>query len=214
MTQERSKVLKETENPFGIDEEDEPPASTSQSPTAPTHRSSGSVSQISQIQSFSHLGKKESDKKKKEKKGKKQKTFNLEAEREEMKANIAEASMAATNLTNTLQSINRETERISENQLAVQRFEACKQLRRKILRYVSHPAQTMRVADAHLYQIHHVESEQWLGSLLHANDELVTALMTFEQLDRSIDADSDSDDDIAEQAHLYRSMKSSFSPNF
>jgi LAS seventeen-binding protein 5 len=29
--------------------------------------------------------------------------------------------------------------------------------------------------------------------------------MTFEQLDRSIDADSDSDDDIAEQAHLYRS---------
>jgi hypothetical protein len=51
-----------------------------------------------------------------------------------------------------------------------------------------------------------VESEQWLGGLLHANDELVTALMTFEQLDRSIDADSDSDDEVAEQAHLYRSM--------
>lgn len=29
--------------------------------------------------------------------------------------------------------------------------------------------------------------------------------MTFEQLDQSIDADSDSDDEIAEQAHLYRS---------
>lgn len=28
--------------------------------------------------------------------------------------------------------------------------------------------------------------------------------MTFEQLDRSIDADSDSDDEIAEQAHLYK----------
>lgn len=55
-------------------------------------------------------------------------------------------------------------------------------------------------------QIHHVESEQWLGSLLHANDELVMALMTFEQLDRSIDADSDSDDELAEQAHMYRSM--------
>lgn len=59
-----------------------------------------------------------------------------------------------------------------------------------------------------IWQIYHVESEQWLGSLLHANDELVTALMTFEQLDRSIDADSDSDDDVAEQAHLYRSMVS------
>jgi hypothetical protein len=29
--------------------------------------------------------------------------------------------------------------------------------------------------------------------------------MTYEQLDRSIDADSDSDDEMAEQAHLYRS---------
>jgi len=29
--------------------------------------------------------------------------------------------------------------------------------------------------------------------------------MTFEQLDRSIDADSDSEDDLAEQAHMYRS---------
>jgi hypothetical protein len=57
-------------------------------------------------------------------------------------------------------------------------------------------------------QIHHVEDEQWLGSLLHANDELVTALMTFEQLDRSIDADSDSDDELAQQAHLYRRMSS------
>ena len=54
-------------------------------------------------------------------------------------------------------------------------------------------------------QIHHVEEEQWLGGLLHANDELVHALMSFEQFDRSIDADSDSDDELAEQAHLYRS---------
>lgn len=33
--------------------------------------------------------------------------------------------------------------------------------------------------------------------------------MTFEQLDRSIDADSDSEDELAEQAHLYRSQYSS-----
>ena len=57
-----------------------------------------------------------------------------------------------------------------------------------------------------MYQIHHVEHEQWLGGLLHANDELVHALMTYEQMDQSIDADSDSDDELAEQAHLYRSM--------
>ena len=44
-----------------------------------------------------------------------------------------------------------------------------------------------------------------MGALLNANDGLVTALMTFEQLDRSIDADSDSDDEMAQQAHLYKS---------
>jgi hypothetical protein len=55
-------------------------------------------------------------------------------------------------------------------------------------------------------QIQHVESEQWLGTLINANDNLVTALMTFEQLDRSIDADSDSEDEAAEQAHAFRCM--------
>ncbi len=34
--------------------------------------------------------------------------------------------------------------------------------------------------------------------------------MTFEQLDRSIDADSDSEDELAEQAHLYRSKSIKF----
>lgn len=54
-------------------------------------------------------------------------------------------------------------------------------------------------------QIHRVEQEEWLGSLLNANDALVHSLMSFEQMDRSIDADSDSDDELAEQAHMYRS---------
>lgn len=55
-----------------------------------------------------------------------------------------------------------------------------------------------------------MESEQYLGSLLHANDELVHALMAYEQLDHSIEADSDSDDELAEQAHMYRSMLPQF----
>lgn len=54
-----------------------------------------------------------------------------------MKVTIAESSIAATDLMNALQSINRERERISENPAAVAKFEACKQLRRKLLRYVS-----------------------------------------------------------------------------
>ncbi|KKY33375.1 putative vhs domain-containing protein [Diaporthe ampelina] len=193
VTQERSRVIRETENPFGEDEDDQPaspdPAQASSSRPPPP---SFSTPVTGQINSFSHVSSSKDRKKKdkdKDKKKSKHRKFNLEAEKDSMKTAIAEASIAATNLMNSLQSINREKERISENAVAVQHFEACKQLRRKILRY-----------------IHHVESEQWLGSLLHANDELVQALMTFEQLDRSIDADSDSDDELAEQAHMYRMM--------
>jgi len=208
VTQEKSKVIKETENPFGDDEDEQQPG-----PSQPGHsRKTSSLSSppvTGTVQSFSYT---KQDKKKKDKKSKKPKAFDLEAEKEQMKAHIAEASIASTNLTNTLQSINREQERISENQTALQRFEACKQLRRKILRYVRWPAAPKREVLTPP-QIHHVDSEQWLGSLLHANDELVTALMTFEQLDRSIDADSDSDDDVAEQAHLYRSTNHPYLPN-
>ncbi|KAI1801939.1 hypothetical protein F4811DRAFT_563601 [Daldinia bambusicola] len=205
VTQAKSKVLRETEQDPFRDSEDES-EQTPVSPTSPTQASSSrqpvTYPQPTQtVQSFSHVkstsasgsssffSSSPKDKKKKEKeKGKrKHKPFNLEAEKDAMKVAIAESSIAATNLTNALQSINRERERISENATAVEQFEACKKLRRKILRY-----------------IHHVEDEQWLGGLLHANDELVVALMTYEQLDRSIDADSDSEDELAEQAHLYR----------
>ncbi|KAK2024047.1 hypothetical protein LX32DRAFT_666941 [Colletotrichum zoysiae] len=212
VTQERSKAVRETENPFGEEEEDKPPSpparageSSRPQPYLPYGGESASAASAGgHSKSSSHSGgsffgsSKDKKKKDKEKKGKR-KPFNLELEKDAMKSTIAESSIATTNLTNHLQSINREKERISENPQAVQQFENCKQLRRKILRY-----------------IHHIESEEWLGSLLRANDELVTALMTFEQLDRSIDADSDSDDELAEQAHIYRMVsekaKQSMSP--
>ncbi|TGJ88197.1 hypothetical protein E0Z10_g607 [Xylaria hypoxylon] len=202
VTQDKSKVLRETEQDPFRDSEDEaeqhkssPPPQTSQ---ASSSRPPVSFPQPTQsIQSYGHtksssgsgsfFSSSSKDKKKKDKNKKQPGPFKLEAEKESMKSAIAESSIAATNLNNALQSINREKERISENAVAVGRFEICKKLRRKILRY-----------------IHFVEDEQWLGSLLHANDELVVALMTFEQLDRSIDADSDSEDELAEQAHLYR----------
>lgn len=185
MTQQESKVIRETENPFGEDEEEDDGKLGPAGPSGGHSRTSSLPSPLAkQPLSSSH----DTKKSKKDKRTKRPK-FNLAAEQEQMKIVIAEASIAATNLTNTLQTINRERERISDNQIAAHRFEECKQLRRKILRYIQH-----------------VEAEQWLGSLLNANDVLVIALMMFEQLDRSIDADSDSDDELAEQAHLYRSM--------
>lgn len=111
-------------------------------------------------------------------KGKKDKPvkFSLEKEKPNIMQTIASASVASTNLLNGLQLINRETERVSENAEVVNRFETCKALRRQVLRYI---------------QL--VTSDDWIGSLLNANDELVKALTSYEILDKSLSDDSDSD---------------------
>lgn len=141
VTQEKSKAVRETENPFGVDDDDDDKPSSA-GPSQGSGRR-GTVNTDTRVTGTIHsfaYDSKEKKKKEKEKKNKKQqhKPFNLEAEKDQMKAHIAEASIAATNLTNTLQTINREKERISENATALQRFETCKSLRRKILRYVSY----------------------------------------------------------------------------
>lgn len=142
VTQEKSKVLRETEqNPFEAEDDNE------DAPTPPSHTRNSSVVSIaaqpgrsSSPSSFFGPGSSVTSKKakkEKDKRGKqKGKAFNLEAEKETMKSCIAEASVASTNLLNALRLINREQEQISENQAAVQQFDVCKLLRRKILRYV------------------------------------------------------------------------------
>lgn len=104
--------------------------------------------------------------------------FSLENEKPAMLQSLANASVASTNLKNALKLINREKERPSGNPEVLKRFETCKQLRRSILRYIQH-----------------VESEQWLGGLIHANEELVEALTLYEVLDKPIEEDSDSEDE-------------------
>jgi hypothetical protein len=116
------------------------------------------------------------DKKDKKTKGK---AFNLEKEKGQLLETMASANVASTNLLNGLQLINREQQRVSENPEVMRRFETCKQLRRQILRY-----------------IHLVESEQYIGGLLNANDDLVKGLMAFEIMDKSVDDDSDSDNEL------------------
>ncbi|OGE51466.1 hypothetical protein PENARI_c013G04185 [Penicillium arizonense] len=109
------------------------------------------------------------------------KGFNLEKERPEILQTLAASSVASTDLLNALKLVNRETNRVSEDAECINRFDKCKSLRHQILRYIQY-----------------IESEEFLGGLIHANEELVTALMAFEVLDKSVDYDSDSDDDILE----------------
>ncbi|KAL1970055.1 hypothetical protein VTN77DRAFT_6460 [Rasamsonia byssochlamydoides] len=106
------------------------------------------------------------------------KPFNFEKEKPEIMQTIASSSVASTNLLNALKLVNRETRRVSDDAEVMTQFERCKQLRRQILRYIQH-----------------IETGDLLGSLIHANEELVTALMAFEVLDKSVDYDSDSEDE-------------------
>ena len=108
------------------------------------------------------------------------KPFNLNKEKENMTNCIARSSIASTNLLNALQLVNREQQRVSENAEVRNRFEICKTLRRQILVYIQH-----------------VESDDWIGSLVNANDELIKALTAYEIMDRSLSDDSDSDVEAA-----------------
>ena len=184
-TQAQSKVLKETEpnpneDPFGNDEDDEPEpepeASTRQSWKGPKFGTS-TASPVSAGPSLSTPIKQNKDSKmfRKDKKGR-PKAINIEKEKPQILQSIASASIASTNLVNALKLIDREHKRVSEDPETQKRFEVCKSLRRQILRYIQH-----------------IESEQWLGSLIQANDSLVEALMAFEVLDKSVDDDSDSE---------------------
>jgi len=107
----------------------------------------------------------------------KHKPFNVDKEKPKMLEVIASANIASTNLLNALKFINREKQQVSQDKEVVARFKTCKTLRRQILWFIQ------RVED------------EWIGSLLSANDNLVNALMTFEIMDKSIDDDSDSEDE-------------------
>lgn len=173
----QSKVLQETEREANEDpfsNEDEDTATATGSSTAPTT----SFATKSTPSPSPYSGSKPSKKSKPDKSSKKEKlkTFNLEREKPQLLQTIASSSVASTNLMNSLKLLNREHVRVSEHAETVNRFETCKALRRQVLRYIQF-----------------VESEQWLGSLIMANDGLVEALMAYEILDKSVHDDSDSD---------------------
>ena len=177
VTQAQSKVLQETEreaneDPFGSTEDDPIPGESSSTAVPSLTSKSNAAASITPTPKYNPK------KLKADKHGKKSRsrTFNLEKEKPQILQTIASSSVASTNLMNALKLLNREKIRVSEHAETVNRFETCKALRRQILRYIQH-----------------IESEQWLGSLINANDSLVEALMAYEILDKSVDDDSDSE---------------------
>ncbi|KAL9598495.1 MAG: hypothetical protein Q9219_004468 [cf. Caloplaca sp. 3 TL-2023] len=185
--QDQSRVLRESEpgeneDPFGHRVSVSGGGGPQQNLRSPSSPTSSSFSTSSGGPSLSTYGQPTSSK---SKKSKATKPFNLEKEKPQLLQTIASASVASTNLMNSLKLINRESKRVSDDQETVNGFETCKLLRRQILRYIQY-----------------VESEQWLGSLIQANEGLIEALMAFEVLDKDLEDDSDSeaedDDEINE----------------
>jgi len=105
-------------------------------------------------------------------------SFNLEKEKPALNQALANSSRESTNLSNSLKLINREKERPSEKPEVRTHYENCKSLHTTVLRYIQH-----------------VESEQWLGSLIQAHEQLSTALDMYNTFDKPIDEDSDSEDE-------------------
>lgn len=194
--QENSRVVRETErevqaDPFGNNNyKDAAPLPSTQS----SSYASPAIASFSQGSGLTPVGAPEKSRRRKSK----SKPFNLDKEKPQLLQAIASSSVASTNLMNALKLINREHKRVGEDPECLKRFENCKLLRRQVLRYIQF-----------------VESEQWLGSLIHANEELVNALMAFEILDKSVDDDSDSEDewnndslDQATDAQIKRAQQS------
>lgn len=102
--------------------------------------------------------------------------INLATERPKIQRVLAESGTAATDLSNALKLINWERELSTDNRHATECFNKCRALRKAVLRY-----------------IHSIESEEFIGSLIHANDELVAALKQYDEMSRPPDYDSDSD---------------------
>lgn len=103
--------------------------------------------------------------------------INLAKERPLIQKALAESNFASTNLTNALKLINWQRELSTENKAATTEFKHCRTLRKIILRY-----------------IHSIESDEFIGALIHANEELITALKKYDEMSRPPDYDSDSDE--------------------
>lgn len=89
--------------------------------------------------------------------------INLKKEGPKIRAIIAEASTCSTDLTNALQMLNRARGELSgDSPRCTQLFEKSRIVRRRVLRYL---------------QL--IESEEYLGSLIHANEQLVKSLQLY-----------------------------------
>ncbi|CDS82284.1 uncharacterized protein SPSC_03103 [Sporisorium scitamineum] len=123
---------------------------------------------------------KEEEKKSKlrNKKGVRRPTFNFEQEKPAILQSLAISQQVATALVNALQHVNREKESVTQNARVQDYLVKTKVERKKIIRYV---------------QL--VQDEEFLGSLISANDQIILALELYDRLSKPVELDSDDDEE-------------------
>lgn len=104
------------------------------------------------------------------------KPINFEKERGAILQTIAASQQSATNLTNALKRLNRETQSAEDDPQIQLLYRQCRTLRKDILIYIQR-----------------TESEEWIGTLINANEELVQSLAQYERALKPVEQDSDSD---------------------
>ncbi|ORY86131.1 VHS domain protein, partial [Protomyces lactucae-debilis] len=106
----------------------------------------------------------------------------LEKEKPMILQTIAAANQASTNLRNALKHVNKEDASFLKMPLVIKSEKDCREQRRKVLHYVAG-----------------IESEEWVGTLLQTNDDLVAALQlfdTYKQVATAPDSDEEHDMDL------------------
>ena len=108
----------------------------------------------------------------------------MEKEKPVILQTIASANQAATNLQNALKHVNKEDPSFLKLPAVSKNHVECKQLRKKVLHYIAG-----------------IQSEEWVGTLLETNDNLVAALQLYENY-KSVAEVPDSDEES--QAQIQR----------
>lgn len=105
--------------------------------------------------------------------------LNAKVEKPRIQEVLAESHAAATNLNNALRMVNHDKGQLStQDAYATECFNKCRKLRKKVVRY-----------------IHGIHDDEFVGPLLHANEELISALRHYDKLANVHGSDSEPEDD-------------------
>ncbi|KAG5360863.1 Protein lsb5 [Yarrowia sp. B02] len=112
--------------------------------------------------------------------------MNAKIEKPRIQEILAESHAAATNLNNALRMVNKDKGQLStQDAYATECFNKCRKLRKKVVRY-----------------IHGIHDDEFVGPLLHANEELIAALRHYDKLASIHGSDSEPEDDWREDDGL------------